>query len=725
MQKKPNCDEVMDALEQLKGLIDTVAVKLAGCLGTESNPPPPSGGSQPPGDPQPPTGRQPPTSPQPPAQPPSTPNPALRIAGLEYTQAVQYFRFNNQGSGYAPDNSVPLVANKPLILRVYVDRRGSAGGTITGKVSYAPSGGDSRDLAPLNGPIPGRPASQIDRGKAKDTLNFRVPPEHCVGSVTFTVSIFDPANTADFGTPANVTLRFERVAEMRIHALLVRYRGGSAPSQSDLIKSLAWTARTYPIPGIKYTGIEVLNFDGSGPGGCCCCGQGWNQLMCILKRKRAASGTRDVYVALMLPRALGPGTIGCGGNGVAAAYVGYDSTWAQEIGHSFGRRHAPCGRVNNPDRNYPRYGNYPSASIGEYGFDSQTLSVHSPVRTRDFMSYCRPAWISPYTYVGLKNAMGAHRAVGRPDEVEAGGDAKGEYLYLSFAVDRAGGVHLHPSFQLNGPTPEEEHGESTSIACELLHRDGEEEEALAFHRCHLESPLQDAEASSLTFFEALPWGDQANRINFLRGGEVISTVDVADERLEVTDLTVTSNDDDQQARVTWKVGGASLGKVYSLLRFSTDEGRTWRVIGTDLKEMEKEVDLASLPGGEKCVFQVASYGFVGDKILRTAIATSDPFSRPVTPRLPFIIAPRPNQTFPEGAPILLVGGGFSPSVGSPDFDEILWTSRTGEVLGTGSEVLLPKLPVGRHKIRMDIADGLDGEASATVVIDVIDGNDNL
>src|SRR5262249_46032540 len=45
----------------------------------------------------------------------------LSIAGIERTQATQYFLFNGQGSGFAPDNSVPLVANKILILRVYVD----------------------------------------------------------------------------------------------------------------------------------------------------------------------------------------------------------------------------------------------------------------------------------------------------------------------------------------------------------------------------------------------------------------------------------------------------------------------------------------------------------------------------------------------------------------------------------------------------------------------------
>ena len=47
----------------------------------------------------------------------------LGIAGIEVTQAIQYFEFNRKGTGgYASRYTVPLVANKLTILRVYVDR---------------------------------------------------------------------------------------------------------------------------------------------------------------------------------------------------------------------------------------------------------------------------------------------------------------------------------------------------------------------------------------------------------------------------------------------------------------------------------------------------------------------------------------------------------------------------------------------------------------------------
>jgi hypothetical protein len=48
---------------------------------------------------------------------------SLSIRGVELTQAIQYFLFNDQGSGLAPNNSVPLIAQRSLALRVYIDSK--------------------------------------------------------------------------------------------------------------------------------------------------------------------------------------------------------------------------------------------------------------------------------------------------------------------------------------------------------------------------------------------------------------------------------------------------------------------------------------------------------------------------------------------------------------------------------------------------------------------------
>ena len=353
------------------------------------------------------------------------------IAGIEATQATQFFKINNQGSGVGPNNSVPMIARKQLIFRVY-PRTGAlvSPGTVTGTITRP----GKPTLSPINGPVPVGPLSSIQRINANQSLNFRIPADDCVGTVTFTIRIVDTANPANARTQA-ITLTFGEVPQLRVHGVLIHYTGKGmnipAPSGIDLINTLKYVAQTYPISGINYTACEVINFNGDltvgGGGGC---GTGWNQLFNTLWNMRAASGTTDAFVGLLPPGVPTSGVIGCGGGGVAIAYKDGGAVLAQEVGHAFGRAHAPCGNPGGPDPNYPVYGTYPSGSIGEFGVDTSTMAIVNPASTFDFMSYCGPTWVSPYTYSGLKNALIASPAA--QSTMRAGGCPKsGEYSICS------------------------------------------------------------------------------------------------------------------------------------------------------------------------------------------------------------------------------------------------------------------------------------------------------
>jgi hypothetical protein len=74
---------------------------------------------------------------------------------------------------------------------------------------------------------------------------------------------------------------------------------------------------------------------------------------------------------------------------------------AHELGHNFGRRHAPCGSPENPDPSYP----YVGGAIGLPGHDVRAwmdglwlTAVSHPSASGDIMSYCTPMWVSDYTY---------------------------------------------------------------------------------------------------------------------------------------------------------------------------------------------------------------------------------------------------------------------------------------------------------------------------------------
>lgn len=71
-------------------------------------------------------------------------------------------------------------------------------------------------------------------------------------------------------------------------------------------------------------------------------------------------------------------------------------TFVHELGHAHGRAHAPCGGPMGVDPAYP----YPNGMVGVWGYDERNRAFVRPITT-DFMGYCRPFWVSDYTYEGL------------------------------------------------------------------------------------------------------------------------------------------------------------------------------------------------------------------------------------------------------------------------------------------------------------------------------------
>ena len=83
-----------------------------------------------------------------------------------------------------------------------------------------------------------------------------------------------------------------------------------------------------------------------------------------------------------------------------------DETAAHEIGHNHGRMHADntgetndsCSEIKYLDSSYP----YQYGRLGKMGYDSSEHSLKSKYFDHDVMSYCDKAWISDYTYTGLR-----------------------------------------------------------------------------------------------------------------------------------------------------------------------------------------------------------------------------------------------------------------------------------------------------------------------------------
>lgn len=71
-------------------------------------------------------------------------------------------------------------------------------------------------------------------------------------------------------------------------------------------------------------------------------------------------------------------------------------TFVHEIGHGQGRNHVECpGQTSaGPDASYP----HEDGSIGVWGFGVLDFGIRNPSNHTDYMSYCRPTWVSDWQW---------------------------------------------------------------------------------------------------------------------------------------------------------------------------------------------------------------------------------------------------------------------------------------------------------------------------------------
>jgi hypothetical protein len=666
-------------------------------------------------------------------------NPNLGIAGAEVTQGIQYYA---QGSGGGVANSVRLVENKTTVLRVELDvtnrnQNLPLPATVTGEITYPGVELGSPESRPINGPLVARPGGQFDRGNADHTLNFRVQGWRCTGSFYPRVRLFDPANpgggpqsrdprfTGRWSQPAQLTfprLRIpfveREITDYRLRLVCVRigYVGpnqNGAPtvmgpvSDAEVFSTLSdsFVTRTFPVSGINYIDTPMYEFAGD-----LRLGQEWDRLLRELQNMRSAATSNDVYLGLLPNGVPNPGDrTGQSDLNRAAVAVADQNVVAHELAHAYGRQHVPCGDPVGIDPFYPPpCGTLPAGSICEFGFSTKLSTVFNPNNTVDLL----PArncpiptqWISPYTFRGLFFAI--HYPLPFPGIAAA---VDREYLYLNFRMHRNGTVDLLPSFHLAGLVPEADNGPPSPVAFEL--RDTEKQ-IIGFYRCRLTDPHADPDDGPYyDFHKLVPWETETRSIGFLRDGEEVAEVEVEEKEPEITTKPVTKPvDRENRMRLEWEAKNDTKPLTY-LVRYSNDGGENWLGLAAGLTKPSFEVDLDSLPGGERCVFQVGASSTV-----RTKVEETMPVSVPVKPRRPYIVSPEPGATFLQEEPVSLAGVGYSPDFETTPLDEAAWSSNVAGFIGYGYEIITETLAPGPHKITLSVADGLGGEASADVRI---------
>jgi hypothetical protein len=666
----------------------------------------------------------------------------LTITGIEYNQAIQFFRSQLDPATAQKDNAIPLIAGKDTVLRVYVDTAANPSrptiASISGRLEIPSL---QSTIPPLNAPIAPLQDASIQRGKANNTLNFLIPGTACNGEIELRVRVFDAVHPDQPGYTSSTfqsTLQFIPVAPLTIHGFGVHYIGKDAsgrktdipaPGLAALRSTLRFVQKAYPVGEVYITAFDVIDSDGNfndGSGGGC--GSGWNDLLGKLRGMQGDDN--DIYFGL-IPGGVPSSASGCGGGDgrVAACIVNVNggTTAAQEIAHAFQRQHAPCGNPPNPDPNFPVFDALPSGSIGEFGIDSNG-SVKNPATISDFMSYCGgpTRWVSPYTYVGLlrnfppQSPFSAEEesralALQSGDTIPEASSGLDEFLFLDFRLYRNGAIEVAPSFHYPAQ-PTIKSGAWTPYGIEL--RD-HHNRVLQAQRIWLTDVQQSLDSASLDFFKTVQFPSETSRLVF--------TCDVEGgcERKEVLTLNVSA--EAPGVKITTPKGGQQLsGKVHVvwegqhsekpltyLLRYSNDGGKTWRAVSPRLHVSAYTVDLDLLPGGQHCQFQI-----LATESIRTGRALSEVFTVPPKRRNTTILTPTADTTIVPGQALTLAGESFSPDTGSAHPAEMLWTSDLDGLLGRGQEILVNMLRSGTHTISLRVPDGQGGESNASVRVTV-------
>ncbi len=376
--------------------------------------------------------------------PGATPNVNLSIAGVQIIQSTQ-----------RSDNSVPMVAGRNVLLRVFV--------TAAQANTVAPSvrvrlyqGGlqvDSLTVAAPSGSVP----LTVDTTTLSSSWNLVIPAARVQPTLSI-LAVVDPndavleTDESDnrfpvSGTPQPVNVQTVAALHVRfVPVIQGGLTGNVTNSNKDQLFGL--TPRMYPI-GVADVDVHAPFTSAYGPLVSNDSNNAWGNILSEMYALQTAEGSGRDYVGLA-GTSYSSGIAGLGYVGAPAALAWDKSTSAptvitHELGHNFGRIHSPCGVTGDPA--YP----YTGAKIGVWGYDQGTSQLKPPVADVDIMSYCSPIWVSDWTYMGVLNFRGPGPMVvtgGLAGGLPAGPPSMGPGL-LVWGRITSRGIELEPAFSVN------------------------------------------------------------------------------------------------------------------------------------------------------------------------------------------------------------------------------------------------------------------------------------
>jgi len=320
----------------------------------------------------------------------------LRVDGLYLVQSVQTY-----------NRTVPLVRDREALLRVFVTANQVNLAAPSVRVRLFNNG------VPISSslvPAPGTSTPQtVDQGSLSASWNLVIPKEMVQPNLAVLVDV-DPANAvaeddeSDNTFPANavplpVDVRTTSAFAVRFVPVVTTADGrmGNVTTGNTAL-FLDVAMRMHPLAA--YDAVVAQPYNTTSKTALGSDGTGWGTVLGEIEALRADAGDGRTWYGVVNPN-YGSGVAGMGYVGVPSA-IGWDKAStaggvaAHEWGHTWGRKHAPCGGASDPDASFP----YAGGVIGVYGYD-QTAKVVKLPTGHDLMGYCNNEWISDYTYTNV------------------------------------------------------------------------------------------------------------------------------------------------------------------------------------------------------------------------------------------------------------------------------------------------------------------------------------
>ena len=328
--------------------------------------------------------------------PSSLPN--LRLAKAEWGQTVL-------------KENLRLVAGKPALLRVHLLASPSPitlSNALSGAV-YLNSAFQGNLSFTCPNPIP----TATNPGSLASTCTATLPAAWVTPGLRVELRADPQDQVAESDEADNLlTLTPSVGAGTTLHLTAVPVVHGGQTATVPSFSQTLW--RIWPLKEVVSTTRAPYTFSGTLSASD---GNTWAQLLQELRLLRQQDGSGRYYYGFVKV-SYTSGIAGIGYLGYPVA-VGWDypssapAVMAHELGHNFGREHAPCG-VPDPDVNYP----YAGGKIGTWGYDLANGSLKDPSQLYDLMSYCSPKWISDYTYEGAQAFLETYppKPLGLPQE---------------------------------------------------------------------------------------------------------------------------------------------------------------------------------------------------------------------------------------------------------------------------------------------------------------------